>query len=70
MRGKKNLVIDQELAGPIGLFVKFSTLQQYGVDKVFFLERNNVDASQKSIVFLTRGENADRALAIAGEFLA
>lgn len=46
--------------------MKFSTLQQYGVDKVFFLERNNVDASQRSIIFLTRGESADRALAIAG----
>ena len=47
--------------------MKFSTLQQYGVDKVFFLERNNVDASQRRIVFLTRGEDADRGLGIAGK---
>ena len=60
-------MIDQSLAGPTSHFVKFSTLQQYGVDKVFFLEKNNLDASQKNVVFLTRGENADRPLAIAGK---
>ncbi|MCJ1332330.1 hypothetical protein MMC10_009022 [Thelotrema lepadinum] len=65
VRGKKNLVIDQSLAGPTSLFVKFSNLQQYGVDKVFFLENNNVDTSQRNVVFLTRGESADRPLAIA-----
>jgi vacuolar protein sorting-associated protein 33A len=70
VRGKKNLVIERALAGPIGLFVKFSTLQEYGVDKVFFLENDNVDSSQRSIIFMARGENAVRILAIAGEFLA
>ena len=33
---------------------------------MFFLERKNIDASQKNVVFLSRGESADRALAIAG----
>ena len=61
------MVIDQSLAGPTSLFVKFSVLQQYGVDKVFFLENNNVDSSQRNVVFLTRGESADRPLAIAGK---
>ena len=62
-------MIDQSLAGPTAIFIKFSTLQQYGVDKVFFLEKNNVDSSQKNVIFLTRGENADRPLAIAGKSL-
>jgi hypothetical protein len=70
VRGKKNLVIEKALAGPLGLFVKFSTLQEYGVDKVFFLENDNVDSSQRNVVFLTRGENAAKPLAIAGMFLA
>ncbi|KAG9938506.1 Sec1-like protein, partial [Aureobasidium melanogenum] len=39
--GKKNLVIEKSLAGPIGLLVKFSTLQEYGVDKVFYVENRN-----------------------------
>ncbi|KAK0862227.1 Vacuolar protein-sorting-associated protein 33 [Friedmanniomyces endolithicus] len=58
VRGKKNLVIERSLASIIGLFVKFSTLQEYGVDKLFFLENHNVDSSQRNIVFLVRGENA------------
>lgn len=67
MRGKKNLVIEKSLAGPIGIFVKFSTLQEYGVDKVFFLENDNVDSSQRNVVFLTRGESSSQPLAITGK---
>ncbi|KAK4987239.1 Vacuolar protein-sorting-associated protein 33 [Elasticomyces elasticus] len=65
VRGKKNLVIEKSLAGPVGLFVKFSTLQEYGVDKVFFLENNNVDSTQRNVVFLARGEKARQVQAIA-----
>lgn len=68
VRGKKNLVIEKSLAGTIGLFVKFSTLQEYGVDKVFFLENHNVDASQRNVVFLVRGENAKKTRTVAGMF--
>lgn len=63
------MVIEKPLAGPIGLFIKFSTLQEYGVDKVFFLENDNVDASQKNIIFLARGEQASQAIAVAGMYL-
>lgn len=66
VRGKKNLVIEKSLAGPVGIFVKFSTLQDYGVDKVFFLENDNVDASQRNVIFLARGEKASQPIAIAG----
>ncbi|KAL8814788.1 MAG: hypothetical protein Q9223_006013 [Gallowayella weberi] len=65
VRGKKNLVIEQSLAGPIGLFVKFTALQDYGVDKVFFLENDNLDTSQKNVVFLASGEKATQCIAIA-----
>lgn len=69
VRGKKNLVIEKSLAGSVGIFVKFSTLQDYGVDKVFFLENDNVDASQKNVIFLARGEKASQPIAIAGTFM-
>lgn len=69
VRGKKNLVIEKALSGPIGIFVKFSTLQEYGVDKVFYLENDNVDTSQKNVVFLARGESAVNALTIAGMYV-
>lgn len=48
--------------------MKFSTLQDYGVDKVFFLENDNVDASQRNVVFLARGTKATQPIAIAGMF--
>lgn len=65
-RGKKNLVISQELAGPVGLFVKFSVLQEYGVDRVFLLENANIDSSQRNVVFLVRGEKAQHVRTVAG----
>ena len=52
----------------MGIFVKFSTLQEYGVDKVFFLENDNLDSSQKNIVFIAGGEKARQCIAIAGEY--
>lgn len=69
VRGKKNLIIEKGLAGPIGNFAKFSTLQDYGVDKIFFLENGNADASQRNVVFMARGENAQNVQAIAGTCL-
>ena len=60
-------MIEKALAGPIGLFVKFSTLQEYGIDKVFFLENENVDTSQKNVIFLIRGEEAETSIVVAGE---
>ena len=62
-------MIEKSLAGPIGIFVKFSTLQDHGVDKVFFLENDNVDASQKNVIFLARGEKANQPLAVAGMYV-
>jgi len=67
VRGKKNLVIERGLAGPIGVIVKVSTLHDYGVDKFFFLENDNTDTSQRNVVFIARGECARHAQAIAGE---
>lgn len=62
-------MIERSLAGPIGVVVKVSTLQEYGVDKFFFLENNNADTSQRNVVFMARGECARHAQTIAGELL-
>ncbi|KAF1949458.1 Sec1-like protein [Byssothecium circinans] len=67
IRGKKNLILEKALAGPLNLLVKFSTLQEYGVDKPFFLENENVDSSQRNIVFLVRGEKATTVTAVANQ---
>ena len=58
-------MLEKALAGPLNLLVKFSTLQEYGVDKPFFLENDNVDSSQRNIVFLVRGEKAKTVMAVA-----
>ena len=60
------MVLEKALAGPLNLLVKFSTLQEYGVDKPFFLENDNVDASQRNVVFLVRGEKAKTVIKVAG----
>ncbi len=65
MRGKKNLVFDRSLVGPIGTIVKVATLKEYGVDKFFILENNNVDTSQHNVVFVARGEVGRHAETIA-----
>ncbi|KAF2013486.1 Sec1-like protein [Aaosphaeria arxii CBS 175.79] len=67
VRGKKNLVLEKALAGPLNLLVKFSTLQEYGVDKPFFLENDNADSSQRNVVFLVRGEKASTVVAVADQ---
>lgn len=59
-------MIEKSLLGPIGLFLKFSTLQEYGVEKLFVLENNNVQPLQKNVVFLARGEKPSQVQLVAG----
>ncbi|ODQ55485.1 Sec1-like protein [Saitoella complicata NRRL Y-17804] len=56
VRGKKYLVLDRSLSGPIGLIVKFSVLQDHGVEKIFWLEEGPIVLPNKSasIVYLCR----------------
>ncbi|KAL2124771.1 hypothetical protein VTJ04DRAFT_1136 [Mycothermus thermophilus] len=69
VRGKKNLVIERELAGPLGVVVKASTLRDYGVDNFFFLENKNTDSSQRNVVFIARGEGGGNAQLIADQII-
>ncbi|CAG8971450.1 hypothetical protein HYALB_00002033 [Hymenoscyphus albidus] len=65
VRGKKILVIERELGDSLRLFVKYSTLLEYGVTKTFFLENGDADVSQQNVVFIARGECAKHAQSIA-----
>jgi len=49
--------------------VRFSALQEYGVDKVFVLENGNTDSSQRNIVYLIQGEKAAHVQATAGVYI-
>lgn len=62
------MVISKDLAGPVGLFVKFSVLQDYGVDRVFLLENGNLDSSQRNVVFLVHAEKVNQVAQVAGMF--
>ncbi|KAB5551385.1 putative lysine-specific histone demethylase 1A [Coniochaeta sp. 2T2.1] len=65
VRGKKNLIIEESLAGPVGAIVTASTLRDYGVEKFFFLEKNHADASQRNVIFIARGDSEQNVQAIA-----
>ena len=60
-------MLEKALAGSVNLLVKSSTLQEYGVDKFFFLENDNVNSSQRNVVFLVRGEKAKTVMSVAGK---
>ena len=67
MPGRKNLVLQKGLVGRIELLLKFSTLQDQGIDRIFFLENDNVDSSQRNVIFIVSGEKAQVAQAVAGK---
>ena len=54
VRGKKSLVIDQSVSGPLSLIADFSVLKEHGVEKIFHLGPKPMDLGSQSIVFLTR----------------
>lgn len=59
-------MLQKDLVGPVEALVKFSTLQEYGVDRIFFLENDNVDSSQQNVIFIAGGEKGKQAHSIAG----
>jgi hypothetical protein len=67
VRGKKNVVLSKDLTGPLGLFVSFATLKDYGVEKVFELENGNTDSSQRNIIYIVHGEKASSVQVVAGK---
>ncbi|KAI9727988.1 MAG: hypothetical protein M1828_005393 [Chrysothrix sp. TS-e1954] len=65
--GKKNVVLQQSLVGPVELVVKFPTLQEHGVDRIFYLENGNLDSSQRHVVFFARGQKPKQVQAVAAQ---
>jgi hypothetical protein len=54
VRGKKALVLDPTLTGPIGLVVKFPVLRDHGIDKVYHLEPNPLTVTHDKIIYFCR----------------
>lgn len=56
VRGKKALVLDPTLTGPLGLVVKFALLKDHGIDKVYHLESDaaSLVANHDKVIYLSR----------------
>jgi Sec1 family len=54
VRGKKALILDTSLTGPLGLVVKFPVLRDHGIDKVYHLEPNPLTVTHDKIIYLCR----------------
>lgn len=60
-------MFSKDLPAIVGLFVGFSTLKEYGVEKVFVLENGNTDSSQRNIVYVVDGEDPSTVQTVAGK---
>jgi hypothetical protein len=68
VRGKKALVLDPSLTGPLGLIVKFSLLRDHGIDKVYHLEPSPLAVSQDKIIYLCRPKQRNVEIILGTSF--
>jgi vacuolar protein sorting-associated protein 33A len=54
VRGKKALILDPSLTGPLGLVVKFPVLRDHGIGKVYHLEPNPLTVTHDKLIYLCR----------------
>lgn len=67
VRGKKSLVVDKALSGPLGLIAQPSLLQDYGVVQLHWIEDGSIDyAASKNILYIARC-TAKNAYSIASQ---
>ncbi|TPX34829.1 hypothetical protein SmJEL517_g02554 [Synchytrium microbalum] len=54
VRGKKALVLDPTLSGPLSLVAEFSLLTEHGVEKIYHLQGGRLDTESKSVIYICR----------------
>ncbi|KAJ3096942.1 hypothetical protein HDU97_005417 [Phlyctochytrium planicorne] len=54
VRGRKGLVIDPSLSGPLSLIAEFSLLKEHGIEKIYHLGPDKPETDCKSLVYITR----------------
>ena len=54
MAGKKALVLDPNVSGPLGLVSEYSMLKEHGVENVYHLQGGRLDTAQKNIIYICR----------------
>jgi hypothetical protein len=53
IRGKKGLVVDMELSGPLSLLVEFSLLKEHGVEKIYHLQES-LETECSKLIYMIR----------------
>ena len=69
VRGKKALVLDPALTGPLGLIVKFSVLRDHGIDKVYHLEQGPLTVTHDKVIYLCRSQQRNAEIILGAKCL-
>eukprot|EP01102_Stenamoeba_stenopodia_P011988 TRINITY_DN372_c0_g1_i1.p1 TRINITY_DN372_c0_g1~~TRINITY_DN372_c0_g1_i1.p1 ORF type:complete len:619 (+),score=176.59 TRINITY_DN372_c0_g1_i1:181-2037(+) len=54
VRGKKGLVLDPKLSGPLGLIAEVTVLKEHGVEKIYHLQPEKLNTEVDSLIYLIR----------------
>ncbi|GAB5593515.1 Vacuolar protein-sorting-associated protein 33 [Umbelopsis nana] len=54
VRGKKGLILDPQLTGPLSLIAEIPLLKDHGVEKIYHLDENTLDTDCKSLIYICR----------------
>ncbi|KAJ3209154.1 hypothetical protein HDU67_006368 [Dinochytrium kinnereticum] len=54
VRGRKGLVIDPSLSGPLSLIAEFSLLKEHGVEKIYHLGPDKPETDCRNLVYICR----------------
>ncbi|KAJ3224336.1 hypothetical protein HK099_008580 [Clydaea vesicula] len=54
VRGRKGLVLDKQLSGPLSLIAEFSLLKEHGVEKIYHLQKSKLETECKSLIYIVR----------------
>lgn len=68
--GPKTIIIDPNLAGPLGLVIEVANLKEHGVDKLFWLESGPLGnaGSLRNVVWVCK-PTVNAMKIVAGQFL-
>ncbi|CAO0801437.1 unnamed protein product [Mucor circinelloides] len=54
VRGKKGLVLDPTLTGPLSLIAEFTLLKDHGVEKIYHLESDTLETECPGLIYICR----------------
>ncbi|KAI1320180.1 hypothetical protein EDD11_001784 [Mortierella claussenii] len=54
VQGKKGLVLDPNLSGPLGLIAEFALLKDHGVEKIYHLQSGPLETDCKNLIYICR----------------